>query len=259
MVTIDPLRTVKEIVAETPGAAHVFERLGIDYCCGGNRPLEDACVAAGIPLDEVVRSLGQAEQTAQQNEIDLGQWRRKTLSELVSYILDRYHGPARSDLARLEQLLITVCITHAQYRPELLRIESLFRLLNEELQSHMNKEEQVLLPYLLRLEEASTRRESIPPAFFGTIRNPIQVMMREHDSAGELLHQIREASSNYSLKSAECANVVNLYRGLEAFEEDLHRHIYLENFVLFPRALELEAARSGQPQEVLGPGPDTAG
>jgi len=239
-MTINTTRTVRELAVEIPGTTRIFEKLGIDYCCGGNRSLEDACAAAGVPVGAVVRSLEQAGGASVPGAEPIQNWRTGSLSELISYILETHHSFTRQEIERLTALLAKVCSVHGQNHPELLRIQALFQDLAQELTPHMLKEERILFPYIGEMDDAlhHERRSALPP--FGTVQNPIRMMMLEHDAAGEVLRQIRQASGNYTVPSDACVSFQTLYQALEAFEQDLHQHIHLENNVLFPRAVEME-------------------
>jgi regulator of cell morphogenesis and NO signaling len=239
-MTINTTNTVRELAVALPDATRLFEKLGIDYCCGGHRSLADACQAASVPVEEVVRSLEQIKQSTQPD----GQshdWQTESLSALITHILDKHHAFTREELARLEQLLAKVSSVHGQNHPELLRLQTLFLDLAQELAQHMFKEEQVLFPYVAQMEEAARHRRPVQPPFFGTVRNPVRMMMMEHDTAGEALREMRRVTNNYTAPQDACISYQTLYQALPAFEQDLHEHIHLENNILFPRAVELES------------------
>jgi regulator of cell morphogenesis and NO signaling len=232
--------SVRELALGIPGATRIFEKMGIDYCCGGAASLENACASAGITADAVVRALDEAGRDQSQAD-DLKDWQTAPLSELIDHILEKYHVFTRQELTKLDALLVKVCSAHGEHHPELLRLHSLFRSLNEDLTIHMMKEERVLFPYIVRLEGAEAKGEPalMPP--FGTVRNPVRMMSLEHDNAGELLGEMRRESSDYTVPADGCVSYQTLYKALAEFEEDLHRHIFLENSLLFPRAVEMEA------------------
>ena len=161
---------------------------------------------------------------------------------MSSYIVGTHHFFTRQELTRLDQLFDKVCAAHGQNHAELLRLQGRFQGLRRELTAHMLKEEQVLFPAIVEMEEAVGRGEPIPMPFFGTVRNPVRMMMMEHDTAGEVLREMRILSSNYTVPSDACLSYRTLYQALQAFEADLHQHIHLENNILFPRAVEMESA-----------------
>lgn len=238
-MTLNTTKTVRELAAETPGATRVFERLRIDYCCGGSKPIADACAAVGVNLEELSRLLDEAGAKDDSADVD---FMKAPLSEVIRHIIDTHHVFTREEMGRIGALLAKVCGKHVGNHPEVLQVGALFRRLCEDLAPHMLKEEQVLFPYILRLEAAAGR--GLPPPFapFGTVNNPVRMMMFEHDTAGDLLREIRAAASDFRPPADACFSFRTLYAALEEFEQDLHRHVHLENNVLFPRAVELEAA-----------------
>ena len=239
-MTINITKTVREFAVELPEATRVFEKLGIDYCCGGEKPLREACLAAGVPTDKVLALLEQAGNSAAGSDETPG-WNSAPLSDLTAYIVTKHHVFTREELPRLNQLLAKVCSVHGEKHPELRKLQVIFQGLQEELTGHMFKEEQILFPYIENLETAVTHGDPVPTPFFGTVRNPVRMMMQEHDNAGQALRGLREASSNYRVPADGCISFRTLYQALEEFEKDLHQHIHLENNILFPRAAELEA------------------
>jgi regulator of cell morphogenesis and NO signaling len=233
-------KTVRELALENSSATRIFEKLGIDYCCGGNKPLEEACQEAGLSFEEVQRELDSAQQQSQPVSRD---WQRESLSELIAHINATHHKFVRTEITRLGPLFEKVCGVHGKNHPELLHIHALFRGLAQELTSHMMKEEMVLFPAVVRMEEAVTEGEPILPAPFGSFANPVAMMEYEHDSAGDALRAIRAGSNGYVAPEGACASYQALYRALAEFEADLHQHIHLENNILFPRALQMERGK----------------
>ena len=238
---INNMKTVRELTLEVPGATRVFEKMGIDYCCGGGRSFQEACSAAGVSTEVVAQSLDQSLQENISIE-ESPDWLTEPLSNLTSYIVAKHHFFTRNELARLDALVSKVCSVHGQNHAELFRIQSLFQDLNRDLIPHMEKEEIVLFPYVEQLEEAANAGERSPVPFFGTVQNPIRMMMMEHDKAGEILKRIRQLSDGFTVPSDGCISYETLYKALDALEQDLHQHIHLENNILFPRAVEMEGA-----------------
>ncbi|MGE5205746.1 MAG: iron-sulfur cluster repair di-iron protein [Chlamydiota bacterium] len=237
-MNFDLNQTVRELAVENPAATRVFEKFGIDYCCGGGKSLREACRAANVAPDKLVELLQAADRGKSTNGNK--DWKSELLSDLIDHIVETHHAYTREELDRLEPLLAKVCSVHGQRHPELLRIQQLFAGLSQELTMHMMKEEQVLFPYINRMEEAVLERRPIVPSMFGTVQNPVQMMMHEHDSAGQALHEMRELSAGYTAPQDACVSFQTLYRTLDEFERDLHQHIHLENNILFPRAVEME-------------------
>ena len=233
--------TVSELVLEMPAATRVFERMGIDYCCGGKRSLADACANAGVEFKDLQIELtlaGRAQPT-QPN------FQTTTLENLISHIVVKHHSFTRLEIARLNTLLDKVCMAHGESHRELLEIYVLFRELGADLETHMTKEEQVLFPYVIRMEAAANQQVPLFRPPFGTVANPVRMMMFEHDRAGELLKKIRKLSSDYATPADACVSYKTLYAALEELEKDLHQHIHLENNILFPKAVEMEPKVEG--------------
>ena len=233
-------KTVREYALEIPASTRIFEKLGIDYCCGGGKSLADACAQAGVALDEVLSSL-MTNATSEGNFAD-EEWHTTSQAELITHIVEKHHAFTREELERLEALLAKVCGVHGQNHPELFQIQDQFGKLRRDLEPHMLKEESVLFPYIIRMEEAIVGNQALPTPPFGTVRNPVRVMMAEHDAAGYILGRIREASSDYTVPADGCISYKTLYSALAELEVDLHQHIHLENNILFPRAVEQENA-----------------
>ena len=231
-------KTVREIALENPSSIRVFESLGIDYCCGGKRPLSDACSHARVDLDRVVELLESAKRDLQAPEA--GEWREKPLHELIEHIVAKHHGYVRQEGPRIQGMLTKVLAKHGGAHPEIAKINELFTAIVQELSTHMLKEEQVLFPYIHRMEQALQAGMPVPAALFGTVKRPIANMVADHDDAGALLAQIRDLSGGFRIPAGACPTFVGLYSGLEAFERDLHHHVHLENNILFPRAIEME-------------------
>jgi regulator of cell morphogenesis and NO signaling len=241
-MTVSTSKTVRELAVEMPESTRVFEKLGIDYCCGGGKSLEEACAASNISVDEVLVRLELAEQSAQANTTDRN-WFSEPLADLVDHIKNTHHRYTREELARVTPLLEKVCSVHGKNHPELLPIRAAFHGLAQELTTHMMKEEMVLFPFIVRLEEAFIEGEPVLPPPFGTVQNPVSMMMHEHDAAGDALKAMRQASAGYTAPADACISFQTLYRALADFETDLHQHIHLENNILFPRAIKMEMGR----------------
>ena len=235
-MSLETNKTVQELALEVPAATRVFEKMGIDYCCGGKRSLADACAVAGVRIEDVQLELSKAANAL----VEEPNFQSGTLEELINYIVGKHHSFTRLEINRLNVLLEKVCEAHSKNHPELLQINNLFRELGADLETHMSKEERVLFPYVIRMEAAAKQRVALLQPLFGTVANPVRMMMLEHDRAGELLKEMRALSSGYLPPSDGCISYRTLYEALETLERDLHQHIHLENNILFPRAVEME-------------------
>jgi len=235
---INSSMTVREVAIELPQSTRLFERLKIDYCCGGNRPLTEACASIGVEVGEIMGMLETLSQSEPQSALD---FQKLSLSELIAHILDTHHFFTRHEMTWLESLTKKVISAHGENHPELHEVGTLFDALCADLEPHMFKEEQILFPYILALANASLENSAPPFAPFGTVNNPIHMMMMEHDAVGEILRNLRTLTSDYTTPPDGCISYHTLYEAFEVFEKDLHQHIHLENNILFPRAIELEA------------------
>lgn len=233
-------KTVRELALEIPEATRVFETFGIDYCCGGGKVFSEACTAVGLSTDEVVQSLENAQRQTKSLTDEAIDWRTQPLSALTCHIVAKHHKFTRDELDRLIPLVSKVCSVHGGNHPELLRVQGLFQDLYRDLIPHMHKEEMVLFPFIEQMDQAVSADKRPPVPLFGTVQNPIRMMMMEHDRAGEILREIRQVSNGFTVPSDGCISYETLYKALGALEQDLHEHIHLENNILFPRAAEME-------------------
>jgi regulator of cell morphogenesis and NO signaling len=235
-----PSTTVREIAKNIPASVRIFEELGIEYCCSGAQSIAQACEKAQHTFEEVLTKL--QESSERPEDVQLTKLGEASLSELTRHIVERHHSYVRNEISRLEPLLEKAGAKHAESYPELIAIKLVFGFLAEEMLDHMTKEEQVLFPYIEQLEVAKNSATLPPQPFFGSVARPVECMMKEHDRAGGLVKHIRELSHNYIPPENACATLRALYNGLREFEQDLHQHVHLENNILFPEAVELEAA-----------------
>lgn len=239
MPNISEETKVREIAVGNAGARRILEQAGVDYCCGGDKSLRDACTQSDVPLDEIMARLNSVEQSPSNHDEP---WTAAPLYDLTRHIVEHHHAYVREATRRIQPLLEKVKTVHEARHGELPRIELLFQQTGEEMLAHMQKEERVLFPYIDAMAHSVAQKQKIEPPFFGTVRNPIRTMMKEHDSAGDLVHQIRRETSEYTAPSDACASFQALYHELKEFEADLHEHVHLENNILFPRALEMESS-----------------
>ncbi len=236
---LDPTKTVRGLVLEIPNATRIFEKMKIDYCCGGDKSLDDACAIAGVKLSELERLFADATKSNEPAN-DMLDFRKLTLTGLIGHILAKHHVFTKEEMVRLQLLIEKVNAAHGVNHPELPHMAELFQRLCADLTPHMAKEENVLFPYLEELEASLLQNRPAPFAPFGTVKNPVRMMMMEHDTVGDLLRELRALSSDYEVPADGCISYQTLYQALEAFEKDLHQHIHLENNLLFPRAVAME-------------------
>jgi len=231
--------TVAEIAARSLAAVRVFEKYGIDYCCGGKRPLEDVCRQQGHDARLLREELEKACSDQPGSERD---WAAAPLRQLAEHIVSVHHGYLRRELPAIQARLDKVYSVYNQrYGPTLIGLPEVFAGLRQELELHIRKEEAILFPAIGMLEEAAQECRPLPRMMFGTIAAPIHMMEKEHDGAGDALRQIRAITRDFEVPEFACATYNALVKGLAELESDLHLHIHLENNVLFPQAIALEA------------------
>ncbi len=222
-----PDRTVGEIVAERPSSARVFQSFNLDFCCQGNRTLREACERKNIPLTSIVEQL---EAGMREPEESGDNPALLPTGELVDYIVNKHHQYLKDELPRIHMMAHRVANVHGGYNPKLIELYNIFCDVAEELEDHMVSEEHVLFPAIRALASGEKA---------GPIDGPVTAMMQEHDDHGEKLLKMRELTNDYIAPPEACNTYRALFAGLVEMEEDLHRHIHLENSVLFPDALAL--------------------
>jgi regulator of cell morphogenesis and NO signaling len=236
--------TVRAVVADDFRAASVFERHGIDFCCGGNRLIADACREVGVDETALRAELESALAVAQPGLPRFSAW---GLDFLTGYIVTNHHAYVRQAIGTLRAHTRKVAEVHGERHPEVVAIADRFEGVAREMTQHMAKEEQMLFPYINALVAAS-RGGRAPLAPFRDVANPIRTMEIEHQAAGDELAAIRKLSGNYTPPADACSTFQVTYKELQAFEADLHQHVHLENNILFPRALLLEGQVRGTAQ-----------
>jgi len=239
-MTITDEQTVGEIASASLGAVRVFETRGIDYCCGGSQTLKEVCQERGLDAAVIGTEIEAATRETGGADRD---WTTASLAYLIHHIVSTHHEYLKLELPRLNERMNKVLSVHGDKDPETLpALSQTLRGLWDELDPHMQKEEMMLFPAIERFEQAVAAKQPPPPLPFGTFKNPVHMMMAEHDNAGDALRRISELTHGYELPEYACSTVRALYEGLRELESDLHRHIHLENNILFPRAIELERA-----------------
>ena len=217
--------------------ASVFQQHNIDFCCKGNIPLRDACAAAHLDPDQISDEITAVLEADAAPEVDYAAW---PLDQLASYIETRHHGYVTARLPELSAYLDKLCVVHGGRHPELLEIRELFALSAGELTTHMKKEELMVFPFVKKMTQARREKRKIATPVYGTVQNPIAMMRHEHTDEGERFAKIAKLSNHYSVPADGCTTYRVAYNLLQEFEQDLHKHIHLENNILFPGAIELE-------------------
>lgn len=226
-----------EIVSRDARAAGIFDRAGLDYCCHGHETLAEAAAARGLPVHELVADL-EALGPLDPRDQAAAEW--TDLDELTGHIVRRHHGYVRDISPIIAAWLEKLVARHGQRHPELREIRRTFAELTDEMRTHMAKEENMLFPFVDALAAAARSRGRLPAGPFGTVVNPIRVMEDDHRQAGDAVARVRVLTNDYTPPDDACATYRLCYAELATYESDLHRHVHLENHVLFPRAVELE-------------------
>ena len=229
-------KTVAELVTENYKAADVFKKNGIDFCCGGKVSVKSICETKNIGYAKLKSELEAIDQVADQAH-DFKSWQ---LDKLVDHIINKHHAYVTENIPIIGQYADKVAKVHGEANPEVVQINYLFKLIAEDLNRHMSKEENILFPYIKNLALVEMKKLEFEKPPFGTVQNPINMMELEHDTVGNYGFKIAELSNNYTPPAHACNTYRVLFAKLKEFEEDLHQHIHLENNILFPRAIELE-------------------
>ncbi len=229
-------KTIGDFVAEDFRTAEIFRKYKIDFCCKGGRTIEEACEKKNINPDEIYKEL-ESLSNQKSGEIDFNSWH---LDLLADYVEKTHHRYVEEKSAVLIQFLNKLCKVHGERHPELFEISELFLESAQDLAAHMKKEELILFPFIRKMVTAERSGETLQAPHFGTVENPVSMMKHEHDVEGERFRKIAELTNNYQFPEDACGTYQVTYKMLEDFENDLHKHIHLENNILFPKAVLLE-------------------
>jgi regulator of cell morphogenesis and NO signaling len=229
---------IGSLVAQDYRTASVFKKYGIDFCCQGNRTISDACEKKDIDAKLVLHDLDTVIQAREENGADYNFW---PIDLLADYIEKRHHRYVEKQTAEIKPYLDKICRVHGDRHPELFEIKDLFNECAGELAVHMKKEELMIFPLIRKMVKAQDHGETLVASHFGTIKNPIEMMMLEHTTEGDRFRRIAELSNDYTPPQDACNTYAVTFALLKEFEQDLHLHIHLENNILFPKSIELES------------------
>ena len=236
-------KTIGSFVAEDFRTAAVFSKYKIDFCCKGNRTVTEVCEKQSINSDALIQSVYEVLESENNGVIDFNSW---PLDLLADYIEKTHHRYVEEKSQTLLAFLDKLCKVHGTSHPELFRINELFIGCVGELSQHMKKEELILFPFVKRMVKTKETDGILHQPSFGTVSNPIAMMMHEHDNEGERFREIAALTNNYTPPADACNTYRVTFSMLEEFEQDLHKHIHLENNILFPKAAALEKEFSAQ-------------
>ncbi len=229
-------KTVGRIVAEDYRAAGVFDKYGIDFCCGGSVPLSEACREKGADPAAVARELEATKSSPVGRELNFGQWE---LSFLADYIVNTHHAYLKENTGQIAASARKIAEVHGARHPEVVEIAAIFAKVAADLEGHLKEEEEVLFPAVRRIAAARKSGSSPEPEDLERIRASLAQLDREHQEIGDAVHAIRHLSDGYAVPGDVCNTYLVTYRKLREFEDDLHKHVHLENNILFPRAAQL--------------------
>ena len=236
-MSLQEMTTIGDFVAKDYRTAAIFSKYGIDFCCKGQRTIDEVCSKMNLNEPQLLSELNAVLTTKNDAENDFDSW---SLDVLIDYIEKVHHRFVEEKTQIVIPFLDKICKVHGENHPELLEINQLFNDSAKELASHMKKEELILFPFIKEMINATKSHGSIEQPFFGTIKNPIAAMMNEHDNEGERFRSISALTHNYTTPEDACNTYKATYAMLQEFEQDLHKHIHLESNILFPKAKALE-------------------
>lgn len=229
--------TIGEIVAKDYRKAQIFKNLGIDFCCGGKKTLEEVCETKGLNIDKVKVELSASGLQNENSTLKFDKWEIDFLTE---YIIYTHHKYVKENIPFITELANKVANVHGERHPEAIEIAKIFNGLGKDLGLHLLKEENVVFPFIKKLIEAKNHGGKLSLISHDSIQTPTQLMESEHEQAGEDMAAIRKLTDNYTLPLDACTSYTILYKKLEEFEGDLFNHVHLENNILFPKAIKLE-------------------
>lgn len=235
-MTIQHNQIIGDLVANDYRAASVFKKYGIDFCCQGNRTINEACEQKNIETGLVTDDLATVLQSRPEATADYQSW---PLDLLADYIEKKHHRYVAEKIQEIKPYLEKICKVHGKHHPELFEIKDHFNAAAGELTAHMKKEEFILFPFVRKMATAQAGSSLAKPPF-STVQNPIEMMMEEHSTEGERFRQIEALSNSYTPPKDACNTYKVTFALLKEFEQDLHLHIHLENNILFPKAIEFE-------------------
>jgi regulator of cell morphogenesis and NO signaling len=228
---------IGEIVTQDYRTASVFKKYGIDFCCQGNRSIQEACSKKSIDPQVVMADLENVINELTNDATDYNSW---PLDLLADYIEKKHHRYVEAKILEIKPYLSKICQVHGDRHPELFEIQEEFNASAGELAAHMKKEEFILFPFVRKMEKARQERLKVSAPHFGTVQNPVQKMMDEHASEGDRFSKIESLSNHYTPPQDGCNTYKVTFALLKEFEQDLHLHIHLENNILFPKTIALE-------------------
>lgn len=229
--------TIGEMVAKDYRKAQVFKSLGIDFCCGGKKTLDEVCERKALNIDQVNEKLSSVNLQEQNTSLNFDKWE---LDFLADYIVNTHHQYVKENVPFITELANKVARVHGDRHPEVIEIASLFNGIGKALNLHLMKEENAVFPFIKELVHAKKSGGAASAFSLDNMNTPAQILEMEHEQVGEDMAIIRSLTDQYTLPPDACTSYTILYKKLDEFESDLFIHVHLENNILFPKALQLE-------------------
>jgi regulator of cell morphogenesis and NO signaling len=229
-------KTIGELVAADYRAARVFEKYGIDFCCGGKIPLATACRERGIDPDLVSREIEEAASEPLERSQNYAAW---GLPFLADYIINTHHAYLNENLGQISAYADKIAQVHGARHPEVVEIARIFAKIATDMVAHLREEEDVFFPAIRRIDTAVKAGREPDAGDRETVKTSLERLDREHEEIGDAVHTIRDLSNDYAIPDDVCNTFMLTYRMLKEFEDDLHKHVHLENNILFPKAAQL--------------------
>lgn len=224
---------IGDIVSDNYHAAGVFKEFGIDFCCGGGISLKKACEKKKIDVNEVLAKLNRLITSNQPSDQNYKAWEP---GYLIDYIEQTHHNFVRTKVAEITGYAAKVASVHGERNPENIVIYEKFMALSKEMMDHLQSEEERVFPLIREIYRSRMQNELIPDEIIEALQNELTQMEDEHEAAGDLMKQIRKLANDFTPPAGACRTWQILYQNLEGFEEDLHKHVHLENNILFKKA-----------------------
>ncbi len=240
--TIQPSNKLGDLVNRFPQLTPTLDRMQLDYCCGGHRSLAEACTAAGLDVGEAVDALRASASEPTDGLASMQQLVNMPPSELADHIVQTHHVYLRAELPRLNDLAARVMNVHGERHPELIDVRNTVTLLRDDLEPHLDREEQILFPLIREIDLAMRSGNSAN----GELENPVSVLEDDHEHVGALLAQLRALTNDFTTPGDGCTSYRALYDGLRKLTDDTHLHVHTENNILFPAAAERERELKAQ-------------
>ncbi|KJS00515.1 MAG: iron-sulfur cluster repair protein ScdA [Desulfobulbaceae bacterium BRH_c16a] len=225
-------RTIGEIVADDYRAATVFEKHGVDFCCGGQVTLSDTCLEKGLDPARIIDEIEAVQKTPVERGRNYGSW---SLSFLADYIVNTHHTYLRENIGEIVAYTQKIAKVHGEHHPEVVEIAAIFAKIENDMLAHLRAEEEVCFPAIKRVEEAQKAGMSPSVEDIETIRHSLLNFHLEHEEIGDAAHKIRHLAKGFALPDDACNTFMITYQKLQEFEDDLHKHVHLENNILFPK------------------------